>query len=665
MQPVLIVDDSLTVRMDLAEAFDAAGMPNTPCATITEARTRLSEAATSLVILDVRLPDGDGVDFLREIRAHERHSTTPVMLLSTEADVADRIRGLKTGADDYVGKPYDSGYLLSRARQLLEQRGELPHEFECAAPILVIDDSATFRAAIRDGLLRAGYSVSTASSGEEGLRMAAATPPCAILVDGVMPGIDGPTVIRRIRLDTALRGIPCVLLTAQTDSRAELHALDAGADSFVRKDEPIDVILARIGATLRRATARNDASLHVAGPKRVLIADGNIRYLDELTEALRAEGYDVAPARSGTEAVDLLAVQPVDCVLLDLNITMGGGKEICRRIKMSPTIRDTPLIMLTSGEDRAAAIESLAAGADDCVTKAGDMALIRARVRAQIRRKQMEDEHRHIREELLRFEHEAAAARAARAVAESQARLADEVMRKNRELEAFSYSVSHDLRAPLRIINGFSQVLMEDCGRELSATAREHLGRVRTAAERMGELIEDLMELGRIGSAELNRQRVDLSEIARIVAAGLQDKDGTRKVTVSITPNLIVEGDSRLLRVLLENLIGNAWKFTSKRAHARIEVGVRVENGTNVCFVRDNGAGFDMRYADRLFQPFKRLHSEHEFHGTGVGLATVARVVERHGGMVWADGAIDAGATISFTLPEPRPWPTGSAPEPG
>jgi signal transduction histidine kinase len=220
----------------------------------------------------------------------------------------------------------------------------------------------------------------------------------------------------------------------------------------------------------------------------------------------------------------------------------------------------------------------------------------------------------------------------------------------NRELEAFSYSVSHDLRAPLRAIDGFSQVLLEDHGERLGDTGRDALGRVRAAAARMARLIDDMLKLSRVTRADLQPAPVDLSETARGVVAELARREPGRRVDTRIADGVVVEGDPALLQLVLENLLDNAFKFTSKTREARVEFGVERQNGGPVYYVRDNGAGFDAAYAHKLFGAFQRLHSEAEFPGTGIGLATVQRIIHRHGGRVWAEGAVDRGATFRFTL---------------
>jgi PAS domain S-box-containing protein len=220
----------------------------------------------------------------------------------------------------------------------------------------------------------------------------------------------------------------------------------------------------------------------------------------------------------------------------------------------------------------------------------------------------------------------------------------------NKELEAFSYSVSHDLRAPLRAIEGFSQALHEDYHQQLDDTAKDYLRRIRSATHRMAELIDDLLNLSRVTRAEMHKERIDLSKLASEVAQELNCREPKRAISLKIAEGLQAEGDSRLIRVALQNLIGNAWKFTSKRPQAEIEFGQQFSNGDRTYFVRDNGAGFDQSYASRLFGAFQRLHAANEFPGTGIGLATVQRIIHRHGGSVWAEGIVNRGATIYFTL---------------
>jgi signal transduction histidine kinase len=225
-----------------------------------------------------------------------------------------------------------------------------------------------------------------------------------------------------------------------------------------------------------------------------------------------------------------------------------------------------------------------------------------------------------------------------------------ELATTNKELEAFSYSVSHDLRAPLRSIDGFSQALLEDCAEKLEPAAQDYLRRVRLAAQRMSVLIDDLLNLSRVTRSAMRREKLDLSAMAQSIAEELRASEPGRQVEFAIEDGLTATGDSQLLRAAMQNLLGNSWKYTSRRASARIEFGMSNLNDKHSFFVRDDGAGFDPRFADRLFGAFQRLHTTTEFPGSGIGLATVQRIIHRHGGEIWAEGVVEKGATFYFTL---------------
>jgi PAS domain S-box-containing protein len=243
-----------------------------------------------------------------------------------------------------------------------------------------------------------------------------------------------------------------------------------------------------------------------------------------------------------------------------------------------------------------------------------------------------------------------AAEQSIRDLNERLARQNAELKAVNQELEAFSYSVSHDLRAPLRAIDGFSRILVDEHGGLLDAGANDLLHRVRRATQQMGRLIDDLLKLSRVTRSDLQLQEVNLSTLAGEVMEGLRQQDQARTVDFTCAPDLAVRGDAKLLRIALDNLIGNAWKFTGRRDEARIEFAVRDDDGGPVYCVADNGAGFDMAYSDKLFGAFQRLHDVGEFPGTGIGLATVQRIIHKHGGHIWAKAAVEAGATFCFTL---------------
>jgi DNA-binding response OmpR family regulator len=671
---VLIVDDSVTVRMDLQECLEEAGFFTTLCATLAAARALLERETFDIAILDVLLPDGDGLEFLGEIKSVAGRLPLPVILLSSEDEVRDRVRGLRTGADEYLGKPYDRGQVIDRARALLRKGRERSRDKPL---ILVIDDSATFRSVLVAALEQAGYDAAEAATGEDGLRLGADLRPDALVVDGVLPGIAGLDVIRTVRGDSALRRTPCLLLTASSDREEELRALEAGADQFVCKGEDMDMILVKLRVLIRpEAVPLPEEGDSLLGPKRILAVDDSATFLGELSDRLREDGYDVVAARSGEEALELLAVQKVDAVLLDVLMPGLSGQETCLRIKANPAWRDIPLLMLTALEERDALLEGINAGADDYITKSDRFEVLKARLKAQLRRCQFEEENRRYRERLLRKEMEALEMQAIRELAETRASHIEDLERKNeelrrakeeadtlaKELESFSYSVSHDLRAPLRGIDAYGHILLEKYKGDLDAEGGQLLEWMCESTCKMGELIDDMLGLAQVTRQELVRSELDFSALAESILADLRRRDPDRQVEFTVQPGMVVRGDRGLLRILLENLFGNAWKFTAKTDAPRIVFGEEIEQteergedgakGHRAYAVRDNGAGFDMAFAHRLFKVFQRLHLAKDFPGTGVGLATVARVVRRHGGRAWAESRKDEGASFFFTLGE-------------
>jgi signal transduction histidine kinase len=241
-------------------------------------------------------------------------------------------------------------------------------------------------------------------------------------------------------------------------------------------------------------------------------------------------------------------------------------------------------------------------------------------------------------------------ANALNAASETLAERGRQLEAANEELEAFSYSVSHDLRGPLRSMDGFSQALLEDFGDKLDEQGKDYLRRVRQGSKKMSKLIDDLLALSRVTRRDLKQEQINLSSIAQSMAIELRQMDPGREVEFNIAPDIYVNGDKDLLSIALQNLFDNSWKFTSKKQRATIEFNIAENNGTRTYFVRDDGAGFDMNYANKVFEPFTRLHGGTDFEGTGIGLATVQRIVHRHGGRIWAEGAVDKGATVYFTL---------------
>jgi signal transduction histidine kinase len=406
-------------------------------------------------------------------------------------------------------------------------------------------------------------------------------------------------------------------------------------DAYLHQDEDVKVILAGIDALPRsgvKGSVVDARGPSLTVPKKVLTVDGNPSYLHVLAEELRKDGYEVLAAGTAREALQLLDIQTVDCILMDLCMPDLSGQETCQIIKKRPEWRNIPLVILTSVDDSRAMIEGMNAGADDCVVKSADFEVLRARVRSQLRRKQIEAEYLNVSQSLER------------------AVMVDELERKNREMDGFMYSISHDLRSPLRAIQGFSRILQEESAGELTPDTQRCLGRVVTASRLMAEMIEALLLLARVGRVALKRQSIDVSRLVRAIAGELAQSGPERAVEFVIEDDVRADADPVLIRSVLENLLGNAWKFTRNVESAKVQMGTRREEAGLVYFVRDNGAGFDPALADKMFAPFQRMHSESAFPGIGTGLATVQRIVGRHGGRVWAESAVGQGAAFFFTL---------------
>jgi signal transduction histidine kinase len=365
-----------------------------------------------------------------------------------------------------------------------------------------------------------------------------------------------------------------------------------------------------------------DATPRIGGEARprILWADDNADMRDYVARLLASE-YEVVAVGDGAAALESALGDPPDLVLSDVMMPELDGFGLLQVLRSDPRTRTVPVILLSARAGEEAALEGLHAGADDYLVKPFSARELLARVRTHL-------QLGHLRRAW-----------------------ACELERANEELAAFSYSVSHDLRAPLRSIDGFSQALLEDCGDTLDDTGKRYLARVRGAAQRMGELIDDLLELSRVTRAELRIAHVDVTALVRSIVGDLAGRHGERPVEVAVQDGMAVAADGRLLRVALENLLGNAWKFTASSSSPRVEVVAQRRGEALEITVRDNGAGFDPSYASKLFRPFQRLHAATEFPGTGIGLATVARIVTRHGGSVRAEGEIDRGAAFSVMLP--------------
>jgi signal transduction histidine kinase len=368
---------------------------------------------------------------------------------------------------------------------------------------------------------------------------------------------------------------------------------------------------------------------HAEQPARIIIVDDEIPQMEALCITLQSHGYTTVGYSSSADALGAIRNQRFDLLLTDLMMPdMDGVTLLNAALKVD---KDLIGIMMTGYGTIKTAICAMKAGATDYILKPFNLSVILPILERSLSLRKLRLENAEL-EWLVR-------------------KRTCDLEASNRELEAFSYSVAHDLRAPLRSIHGFSQLLIEDHQLELRPVGKEHLTRIGNAVKRMDGIIESLLSLARLSQRSLKRSLVNLSDLAHRSVAELRRAYPDRSVEVVIAPQLNAECDGQLLSLAFDNLLSNAWKFSAKRLDSRIEMGCHSDGGPPIYFIRDNGAGFDSATAERLFEPFQRLHGQKEFEGTGVGLATVHRIIQRHGGRIWAESKPQEGATFFFTLP--------------
>jgi PAS domain S-box-containing protein len=487
------------------------------------------------------------------------------------------------------------------------------------ASVLLVDDREDNLLALEAMLRDLSPSLVRARSGREALELLLARDFALILLDVHMPDMDGLETAELVRKRRQSRQTPIIFITASDPASSDVvRGYSAGAIDYVFKPIVPEILRAKVrtfldlyrkSEQLRRSEAYTRVVLEKAFDAFVAI-DPEGRVVDWNPQAEVTFGW----AREevlGRPLVSLIIppqLREAHEQGLQRHLSTGPGSVLGRRIEMSAlhrSGREFPVEMTISA------------------LEVGGSRLFAS------------------------FLHDISERRAAEEALRQAVQTAEAA---SRELESFSYSVSHDLRAPLRAIAGFSKLLAEDASGKLEKSEIHYLERIRSASQRMGELIDDLLELAKVTRGELRPQKVDLKALAQEVAETLRKQDPSRKVQFSVAEGLDVTGDPRYLKVVLENLMGNAWKFTARHVDAHIEIGMIERAGGKAYFVRDNGAGFDMAYAGKLFGAFQRLHEEGQFEGTGIGLATVARIIARHGGRIWAEAAVEKGATFYFTL---------------
>jgi PAS domain S-box-containing protein len=497
--------------------------------------------------------------------------------------------------------------------------------------ILIVEDERIVALDLAGTLNELGYSVAgVATKGEEAIDRAQQLAPHLILMDVRLAGsLDG---IRTAEIIRKRRDVPIVYLTAHSDDETLRRAAESSASGYLVKPFKSPELRCAIEIALHKHaidTRLRDRELWLSTTLQC-IADAVIATDPDKTIRLFNQAAASLTGRDRDEALG----RDVDEVLAFIEERNGRktGSLVERALETREPIASLDSYNLLARDGKKVSVEQSAAPIIDSFDRLLGGVLVLRDTREQ--RRQME-EIRKLNEELEDRVHERTAALAA----------------ANRELEAFSYSVAHDLRAPLRSLDGFTRLLLDHSAAQLDEKGQDYLQRIQGAAARMGQLIDALLTLSRIGRTEIRPIQVDVSEMARAIAQEVGSSHANRRVELKIAPSIYAFADPRLLRVALSNLLDNAWKFTAPAERPSIEIGITTEGKSPIYFVRDNGAGFDPSYSDKLFTAFQRLHSERDFPGTGIGLAIVQRVIALHGGTIWAESAPQHGATFYFTLP--------------
>lgn len=391
---------------------------------------------------------------------------------------------------------------------------------------------------------------------------------------------------------------------------------------------------------------------------RILCVDDEPHNLNLLEAILSPLGYVVVKAVNGQEALEKIRTERIDICLLDVMMPEMDGFEVCRRIKSDVLYQTIPIIMITAFADTENRIRGIEAGAEDFISNPFNSAEVLARIKMLLQVKSLNDQLQSSYTDIARLNTDLAARAAELEVANLEMKASaaelkaanEELEAANVELEAFNYTVAHDLRNPLNVVSSYCQMIKELYGDKLDEKCLHYIQQAYEGTLRMSQLIEALLNFSRLTHTELKRKSVDLSSMANEVAGELKGNDTARRVEVRIAEGMTANGDANLLRVVLVNLLGNAWKYTGIREEGVIEFGAKDLDGNPLYFVRDNGTGFDNAAAERIFVPFQRLPGAEECRGFGIGLATVERIIKRHGGKVWAEGEPDQGAVFYFTL---------------
>jgi PAS domain S-box-containing protein len=628
---VFVVDDDDAVRESIVILLEAEGFQVADFSSSEAFLKAYQPDSPGCLVLDVSMPGMNGLE-LQQALVQRQHSI-PIIFITGHGDVPMSVKALRAGAIDFIEKPFNDDILISRIRDALALDLQF-REVEARRLANAIHNYAeSMVETVREPLVVLDENLHVLTANRSFYQTFKIPP----------PGLDasGTTDVNR-RIETVLWTIPQLKdhIEAVVANKSEMRDLEIeheianigykvmrfnACELWQPSLQPRRFLLTMEDITQRKRSEQQAQALLQSAPDAIVVVDENgiIKIVNQRTESLF--GYQshelidqplemLIPQQLHQQHIQnrknyfLHPRTQVMSFVKDIYAVRKDGTEVPVDVSLSPFESSQGLLVVGAVRDVS--------------------------------------EHKYIEAELRRHRDH---------LEELVAQRTADLQASNKELESYSYSIAHDLRAPLRAITSFSQILKEDTKDKLTADDLEHLNRVIVAGIKMAHLIDDILELARITRKEIRFSQVNLSHICNEILARLKHSHPDRKVQCQVQENLLVSGDARLLECALQNLVENAWKFTRDKASATIEIGAIEKGGVMHYYVKDNGIGFDTQYSEKLFQPFHRLHSAEDYEGTGVGLATVRRIIQRHGGRVWAESQKQQGATFYFTLPLKSP----------
>jgi PAS domain S-box-containing protein len=660
---ILVIDDNamnLNIAQDLLEH---TGLSVITALDAMNGIRLMKENKPSLVLLDLLMPGCDGFETLENIKKDSELQDIPIIAFTALASLEDKEKALKGGCKDIILKPINTETFIKTIQDNLlspnylefkpvhiREEDEAPESKELGQqkkhPILIVDDNPINVDILKEAILAMDQVAYTALSGEEAIKIISENKPDLILLDIMMPKMDGYEVLNTLKKKSGTDFIPVIIISAVNSTEERVRGFKEGARDYITKPFEIIEVQARIESILKSKELQENLTQREIDLKILLTREQEtIVTLEETVQNLQESEKRFRMMADASPAMIWMFNPNLEVTYFNTSALAFCGATDLEQINWQHAVFSDDLSMVVKvlteavKNKKAYQVEYRFLRYDSTyrwMTSQGNPRLdlngvLLGFVGTSI------DIHDHKTANELLEKH----------VLERTTQLVS----ANKELEAFSYTVSHDLRAPLRSINGFSQALVDAYDSQLDEEGRDYLARIRRATQQMGMLIDEMLKLFKLSRTELIfEESVHLSQIVQEIVENHVILDANCPVHYTIQPEVHVKGDRRLLQAVLQNLLDNAWKFSSKSESAAIEFGHYENNGENIYFLKDNGVGFDMAYVDKLFGVFQRLHSSRDFPGNGIGLANCARIIHRHGGRIWAEAILEKGATFFFTL---------------